>query len=127
MSSDARRRLPAYVRSKRCRTPEVPAALSCVRATVTKPCVADIPSLATPRSGFGSSVTVHLRLIDDLPVSVHSRTMLIRTRCSGDNSHYGSTYAHRRSRKVRASRTRQTIGSGKNFACHSVVDPQAVS
>ncbi|KAL3195050.1 hypothetical protein MRX96_016005 [Rhipicephalus microplus] len=41
--------------------------------------------------------------------------MFIRTRCSGDNCRYGSTYAHRRSSKVRASRTPKTIRRGKEF------------
>ncbi|KAL3195072.1 hypothetical protein MRX96_016023 [Rhipicephalus microplus] len=57
--------------AKGCRRPKVSAALSSVRATVTKPCVSDNPSSATPRSGFGSGVLVPPHLIDDLPVLVH--------------------------------------------------------
>ncbi|KAL3195073.1 hypothetical protein MRX96_016024 [Rhipicephalus microplus] len=56
---------------KGCRRPEVSAALSSVRATVTKPCLSDSPSSATPRSVFGSGLLVPPRLIDDLPVLVH--------------------------------------------------------
>ncbi|KAL3195059.1 hypothetical protein MRX96_016013 [Rhipicephalus microplus] len=61
----------SHVRSQRCRTLEVSAALSSVPAPVTKPYVSDSPSSATPRSGVGSGLLVPPRLIDDLPVPVH--------------------------------------------------------